>query len=1297
METNNIVEYWKEQLNKSHRYMHVPSDFSKRNDRCIKKITKELENNTYNAIRELCNNNIFSEFVLYLTCYSILISQLSDSYQFELIAPEFSSNVQERKHIMIPIEIDPNMTLKEQLLKVAETIRVIREYEAVDLLKLMDQLGIDAESYKFGISSSELHSPSNIEHMNSDYFLQYNLNMNQNRLELIYDSSLIQKETADLFCERFMKILKEITTDIDKKVSEIDYFIKNEYSRILEELVNGTKDNWLLNTTICNHFLDQADANPLKTAVEQVNQKISYQELNEKSDIIAEYILSIQGEENNYVGIMLDRSIEMMIGIIGILKAGCAYVPISPKFPKERIKYILQDTNLKIMITTSEYQELVTDVDTLIDVSDLKLYDKKIETHINMAKPEDIMYVIYTSGSTGKPKGTLISHKAFLNRIYWMNKEYPIDEDDVILQKTAFTFDVSVWELFWWIIGGSKLVLLEKEGEYKPQVIIKTIEEKGVSVIHFVPSMLYVFLQQLDKSIVSSLSSLKYVFSSGEELHTVYVENFLSLFENVSTRLINLYGPTEATIDVTYYECSQADLYSRIPIGRPISNHKIYILDEQFNICPIGIQGELCIAGVGLANSYLNQKELTDEKFIYLKLSNEDTTQERIYRTGDIAKWNNNGLIEYIGRKDEQIKLRGHRIEIQEIENVLLNYHDITETAVVFDRNESTLTAFFVSDKQIEKQELRAYLQNHIPQYMIPNNFVRVISIPKTSHGKVDKKALLLMKHEENKQTESELLQKYKPILDIFRNELHREINRLDETFFALGGDSLKAIMISSRLTKLNYDMNINTLYENQTIREICKEIYDCNASKDSIGNRDEVTEYNLTPIQLGFMKQNFTDSDYYNISILLDKEGQTDSSIIAQSLEKIIRLHKVLNTKIEVVDNQYHICKYDGDGKQYVMKVVDLSEVPQHEKQRIIIQENISIQKRFSIKNSPLIGCIIYQDRNQSHLFLAIHHLLVDGVSLRIILEELDEIYDALSMGVEPKLVPEITTYGQYSRYLYEFSQSDKIKNEIDYWKGLIQNPAREIFPVDKEIDRKLKNVTQLHLAFTEGETQQILSCINKEKNIDFYSLLLTAVGMSLYEVSNKRDFIINIEKNGRSVPSNSINLSRTVGWFSNFYPVYLAVEPNDIYETFRKVQDTIQQVENDGLGYLLLKHLLEKENIQDEPQVIINFLGEMILDDTMKNYRISQYDTGTSISPEIERKYLIDIKGYILHNELHFTIDYYKESLTECLMQQFITTLKISLLNIAKSVHDTDYIVSKSIALDSNIDSLLSAIENM
>jgi amino acid adenylation domain-containing protein len=358
--------------------------------------------------------------------------------------------------------------------------------------------------------------------------------------------------------------------------------------------------------------------------------------------------------------------------------------------------------------------------------------------------PQDLVYVIYTSGSTGKPKGVMIEHRSLVNRLDWMQRAYPIDRNDVILQKTPYSFDVSVWELFWWALQGAKLCFLMPGGERNPFAMVDAIKRRHVSVMHFVPSMLNVFLEHLDgraASVVQSLASVRRVFASGEALQPSHVRKFNDILgSKTGTRLTNLYGPTEATVDVTYFDCPSNNDCETIPIGRPIHNIRLYVIRDRHQVA-IGEAGELCIAGVGLARGYVNNEALTREKFT----DNPVNPGERIYRTGDVARWLPDGNVEYLGREDHQVKIRGLRIELGEIENTIREYPGITDCVALvkkYSENVILIVAYLVCKADVELEGLRHYLKKKLPDYMIPNHFEKIDEMPLTSSGKADRKAL---------------------------------------------------------------------------------------------------------------------------------------------------------------------------------------------------------------------------------------------------------------------------------------------------------------------------------------------------------------------------------------------------------------------------------------------------------------------------------------------------------------------------------------------------------------------------
>jgi len=470
----------------------------------------------------------------------------------------------------------------------------------------------------------------------------------------------------------------------------------------------------------------------------------NYEQLNERANQVAHLLRSQGVQPGQIIGIMVERSFAMIIGIFGILKAGAAYLPLSPDDPPDRLQYVLENAGVKTLLVHAATASKAPASLTHINLEQPQTYTGPVSNPTLVNQPTDLAYVIYTSGSTGKPKGAMIEHRSVVNRLHWMQSAYPIDNRDVLLQKTSFCFDVSVWELFWWAIEGAALCMLMPRGEKIPLALVETIKKHKVTVLHFVPSMLNVFLDYLDgkqDKVKTALSSLRYVFASGEALSPAHVRMFNQIIgQATACRLINLYGPTEATVDVTFFDCPTNGEISRIPIGRPIQNIRAYIIKDGRQ-ASIGEEGELCLAGVGLARGYLNNAPLTNERF----LEHPAVPGERIYRTGDLARWLPDGNIEYLGREDHQVKIRGLRIELGEIENTIRTFPGITDCVVItkkFSESIILIVAYLVGKEDIKVDALKQHLQRYLPEYMVPGHFEKISEIPLNANGKADRKAL---------------------------------------------------------------------------------------------------------------------------------------------------------------------------------------------------------------------------------------------------------------------------------------------------------------------------------------------------------------------------------------------------------------------------------------------------------------------------------------------------------------------------------------------------------------------------
>lgn len=641
-------------------------------------------------------------------------------------------------------------------------------------------------------------------------------------LQISFHTNKYNNDEINRLLKHLVNILTIMIHEPHIPLSDIELISLKEKQMILFDF-NNTEADYPKNRTIHNMFEEQVRKTPDSISVVSGSKSLTYEKLDDMANRLASMLWERGVRNGSIIPIIAERSIEMIIGIFAVLKAGGTYLPIDPDYPAERISYILKDSNAKTILTKSCYTNILNyNIDTIF-MDDETIYCGNLADFSKAGSSGNMAYVIYTSGSTGHPKGVMIEHRSVVNRINWMQKKYTLNTGDVILQKTPFVFDVSVWELFWWSFVGASVYLLQPGGEKDPNAIVEAIYKKNITIMHFVPSMMNAFLDYMECCNDGyKIKSLKHVFSSGEALSIQQVERFNRLVNKVNgARLSNLYGPTEATVDVTYFDCPiEKNLYF-VPIGKPIDNTRLYILDRNKKLLPVGITGELYISGDGVGRGYLNKPELTKERFI----TDPFFTGNRMYKTGDLARWMDDGNIEFLGRSDHQVKIRGFRIEPGEIEAELLKHKMIMEAVVLYkeDADLGYLCAYVVASEKMDIQDLKEYLSKMLPVYMIPSKFVFLDRMPHTNSGKIDRKALPepdnnVIVEAEHGIYENEMVE----MLRLLWSKILKVDNiKENDDFFRLGGHSLKVAMLSTLLYKnMNISFPIRELLLKRTIKE---------------------------------------------------------------------------------------------------------------------------------------------------------------------------------------------------------------------------------------------------------------------------------------------------------------------------------------------------------------------------------------------------------------------------------------------------------------------------------------------
>ncbi|QNU68230.1 amino acid adenylation domain-containing protein [Ruminiclostridium herbifermentans] len=634
--------------------------------------------------------------------------------------------------------------------------------------------------------------------------------------ELEYATKLFKKSTIERFVEHYQILLDIISQNTEILISDIDILSKLEKNLLLLKF-NQTQQEYPKNKTICDLFEEQVKKSYDCIAVEAGNQKLTYDELDIKSNSLAHKLREHGVTSDTIVGLLIERSIEFVVGIMAILKAGGAYLPIDPEYPETRIKYILEDAGAKILLTTDSIEERIEFDGTVINLRDSNTYSGNSQKIENINNPNDLAYVIYTSGSTGKPKGVMIPHKALNNYLHCIYKWYDeeIDKRDKCFSLANISFDANVVEIFMPLLFGATLVLNDQPILMDLEHLADTLADKEVTFAFIPPTI----LQDLCRLLKARNSKLNKILTGLENIKDYVLEEFFEL--NKDMKVLVGYGPTEATICASFYRYKSGKTVGKtVPIGKPLANTQIYLTDSNFKLVPLGVAGELCIAGEGLSRGYLNNPALTSEKFV----DNPFSFGEKMYKTGDLAKWNSDGELEFLGRSDFQVKIRGYRVELGEIESKLLKHESVKE-AVVLDRTDSNgnkyLCAYLVQDRDISASDFREFLSKDLPDYMIPSYYVRIQNIPLTSNGKIDRRAL--------PEPTLSLETKYAPprndiekeLVEVWQEVLGIESVGIYDNFFELGGSSLKAIQVSGKLK--SFGLNMMNILRNPTIAELSK------------------------------------------------------------------------------------------------------------------------------------------------------------------------------------------------------------------------------------------------------------------------------------------------------------------------------------------------------------------------------------------------------------------------------------------------------------------------------------------
>ncbi|MFC4546944.1 non-ribosomal peptide synthetase [Paenactinomyces guangxiensis] len=1063
-----------------------------------------------------------------------------------------------------------------------------------------------------------------------------------------YNTCLFRRTTVERMISHFTHILEQIADQPQLSLSEVELVTESERHQLLMEF-NDTAAYYPREKTIHELFEEQVEKTPENIAVVFGEKQLTYRQLNTRANQLARVLREKGIKREQIAGILVDRSLDMFVGILGILKAGGAYLPIDPKYPSERINQMLEDSGSRLLLTQKHIKipEGYTGERWVID--DEKWQQGKGSNLEKVNRPHDLAYVIYTSGSTGQPKGVMVEHHSLVNLATWHNRYYQVTEQDRSTKFAGFGFDASVWEIFPYLLAGASIYVIEDGIHYDLKALNQYYEEHGIT-ISFLPTQLSEQFMELDNR------SLRTLLVGGDQLHRVQAKNY---------RIVNNYGPTENTVVTT---CCQVDPYATVlPIGRPIANNHVYILNGNRQLQPVGVTGELCISGESLARGYLNRPGLTSEKFV----PNPFVPGERMYRTGDLARWLPDGNIEYLGRIDDQVKIRGYRIELGEIEAQLLKHHAVREAVVMAhadDQGESYLCAYVVVQGEWTISGLRQHLGLILPDYMIPSYFLEVKEFPITANGKVDRKALpnpgerMMTKSQyaaPTNRTEEILVQIWEEALKVERVGIH-------DNFFELGGDSIKAIQVAARLYHYNRKLNMNDLFQYPTISELAPFV----KMNQTVAEQGIITgEVVLTPIQQWFFEQKMSQSHHWNQAVMLHSRENWDHKAVQQAFQKLVEHHDVLRM-VYSRQKQPLVQQIRGVGEEhFTLQVFDFTREADVRAQ--MEREANKLQRSICLEQGPLVRLALFLTGEGNYLLIIIHHLVVDGVSWRILLEDFATAYQYALKQEEILLPAKTTSFQTWAKKLTEYANGKELLKELDYWQEVEQMVVPEL-PKDRDGIRSylLKDSDTIRISLTEEKTNQLLTHVHRAYLTEINDLLLTALGLTIQEWTRQNLVAVHLEGHGREEIIKGMDLTRTIGWFTSVYPVVFDLKSSELPRAIKSVKETLRQVPNKGIGYGILKYLTDPEQKKSmvfrlHPEISFNYLGQFDQYMQIGGFDSATAPIGDCFNP-LTPTYPLEINGLVVEGRMEFSFCYNQLVYHRKTIERLVLRYKYYLLRI-------------------------------
>ncbi|MGD2088539.1 MAG: amino acid adenylation domain-containing protein, partial [Candidatus Aminicenantes bacterium] len=1140
-------------------------------------------------ILNMCKHSELSLYIFLLSALKALIHRYTNHKDIIVFSPIHGGKADEEtinSLVLICQHVDGTRTFKELVLSLRKSVLEAYENQDYPYEKLEKFLFPSTSPSHISCWLENFHRKADIEKIKTRLSFCFSTRGEKIQGCVLYDPNFYRQSEIHGLANHFLLLLNRVGENIDTLISNIIFVTEEEKNLLLKEF-NNNKVDFYRNKTLPRWIEEQVEKAADAVAIVCNHHQITYIELNQRANRIANLLRIYNLQQDRTVGILFHRSIPMVESILAAWKAGGAYIPLDTDDPVQRLQGILADSAAAVLLGQSQW--VTPQLEKTYEGSILRLDPQQKEVHrdkenrgnlnLNTA-PGSLAYVIYTSGSTGKPKGAMVEHIGMMNHIHAKIANLQITAKSIVAQNASHTFDISVWQFFAALTTGGKTIVYPNRLVYEPDRFISRVVEDQVTILEVVPSYQVVMLEFLDANF-RHFDSLEYLLVTGETIKPALVNQWFDKYPAV--KMVNAYGPTEASDDITHYIMDKAPDMERVPIGKPVRNLNIYILDEYMNLCPLGIVGEICVSGIGVGRGYLNNPELTFERFLFVSYKSNKSymayISKKIYLTGDLGRWLPDGVIEFFGRKDYQVKIRGVRIELGEIENHLSAYPGIKEVVVIIktvgrgDGSDqpaaSYLCAYLVPapGKQPDILAIKEYLAKHLPDYMIPDNFVELEHIPLTANGKIDRKVLsrlddrIPMKKDHvapRDKVENQLVQVWADVLGI-----ESSLIGIDTSFFELGGNSLRATVLISKLNRVfNVMIPLAELFQTPTVRHLAQYIGGLKENRfASIGVVEEKEYFRLSSAQkrLYVLQQMDQEGIGYNIPHAYELEGELDKNRLGNTFRGLIQRHESLRTSFDIVNGEpiqkihhkaefeveyYDISKieaevkvkaYEGTGGLAPLSLEPVTRNPQPATALIS-----SFIRPFDLSNSPLlrVGLIRLHTPPFGHpsqegnvedkhiLIVDMHHIITDGISISLFIRE------SMALYAGEELPPLKFQYKDYAQWQNSEPQKKAIKEQEEFW---LRQFADEVPVLDMPYDYLRPAIQSFAGAVLSFEVSADLTrSINRmalDTGATLYMVLLAIYNILLSKISGQENIVVGTPIAARR----HADLQRIIGMFVN------------------------------------------------------------------------------------------------------------------------------------------------------------------